>query len=193
MESALQQQIKGKQSSEMQLFVSDSSSEHEQHQPIEKDNHGPISSRSVATTIRLNRSNVGDSILSDDLRDQFEVMKRISRQAQRRILNNGTGNDDDDIHSETDHKNRHHPELKHKVRETAIETAIKVDNEINQWRDEIANLEALLLAEEDDDEDSLSSTEDDQYNNEVELGITEIAFVVQNHNENDDDGDEEQC
>lgn len=193
MESALQQQIKGKQSSEMQLFVSDSSSEHEQRQPIETDNHGPISSRSVATTIRLNRSTVGDSILSDDLRDQFEVMKRISRQAQRRNLNNGTGVDVDDIHSETDHKNSHHPELKHKVRETAIETAIKVDNEINQWRDEIANLEALLLAEEDDDEDSLSSTDDDQYNNEVELGITEIAFVVQNHNENDDDGDEEHC
>lgn len=184
------QEIKEKKQSEMRLLVSDSRCK-QQRQPSEKDNHRRTLSMSVATT-RIGHRNVGDSILSDDLRDQFEVMKRISRHAQRRSDNDGSGIDDDDRHSETGDKNSDTPELKHKVREAAIETAIKVDNEINQWRDEIANLEALLLAEEEKDEKLSSSAEGVPYNNEVELGITEIAFVVQNHSSNDDE-EEEHC
>jgi len=173
----------------MRLIVSCADSKHEhQRQPSETENHNRTTSMVIASTTetsgRMYHRNIGNSILSDDLRDQFESMKRISRQARRR------GDNDDDRYCDTGHENSNINELKRKERQTAIETAIKVDNEINQWRDDIANLEALLLAEEQDGESSSSSTKDTQCEedelrtNNNDVGITEIAFVVHHNNHN---------
>lgn len=115
------------------------------------------------------------AILSDDLRDQFETMKSIWRQARR-------GNDGNSSSNTTMIRK----DLKRKERDTALETAIKVDNEISQWRGGIADLEALLAAEE----ESESSFVQDNAEEEVAVenngppGIREIAFIARNNMNN---------
>lgn len=155
----------------------------------------------TGAAIRKN-SNVGHPILSDDLRDQFETMKRISRQVRRgnnddghhgvdASYSNSNNNSDDKVTKEEEQQRATTvKDLKRKERDTAIETAFKVDNEINQWRDGIAHLEALLLAEEENSEQSSSSTENirlrqEQHesgtktgSNNLPLGIREIEFVA---------------
>ena len=100
-----------------------------------------------------NNGNNHGAILSDDLRDQFETMKSVWRQARRSdgsvddaISSASTFNGDDTEANETRALLREG--LKRKERETAVETAIKVENEISKWQHGIADLEALLAAEE---------------------------------------------
>jgi len=97
-------------------------------------------------------ANNHNSILSDDLRDQFETMKSLWRQAHRE-------NDDDDGSSSNTTMIR--KDLKRKERDTAVETAIKIDNEINQWRGGIADLEALLAAKEESEYSVIENNEDE--------------------------------
>jgi len=171
-----------------------------------------INYRGLATgaAVRQN-SNAGDPILSDDLRDQFETMKRISRQV-RRGSNDDLCHGVDDSYSNSDNisdaevrkeEQRRRAttakDLQRKEREAAIATAVKVDNEINQWRDGIAHLEALLLAEEETSKQSSSmehlllrqeQQEEVRTNgNNVPLGIREIAYVAHNINGNIVDAD----
>lgn len=171
-----------------------------------------INYRGLATgaAVRQN-SNAGDPILSDDLRDQFETMKRISRQV-RRGSNDDLRHGVDDSYSNSDNisdaevrkeEQRRRAttakDLQRKEREAAIATAVKVDNEINQWRDGIAHLEALLLAEEETSKQSSSmehlllrqeQQEEVRTNgNNVPLGIREIAYVAHNINGNIVDAD----
>lgn len=164
----------------------------------------------TGAAVRQN-SNAGDPILSDDLRDQFETMKRISRQV-RRGSNDDLRHGVDDSYSNSDNlsdaevRNEEQrrrattaKDLKRKEREVAIATAVKVDNEINQWRDGIAHLEALLLAEEETSKQSSSmehlllrqeqQEEVRTKGNNVPLGIREIAYVAHNINGNIVDAD----
>eukprot|EP00751_Fragilariopsis_kerguelensis_P008179 CAMPEP_0170786344 /NCGR_PEP_ID=MMETSP0733-20121128/17532_1 /TAXON_ID=186038 /ORGANISM="Fragilariopsis kerguelensis, Strain L26-C5" /LENGTH=83 /DNA_ID=CAMNT_0011132143 /DNA_START=533 /DNA_END=784 /DNA_ORIENTATION=+ len=79
-------------------------------------------------------------------------MKSIWRQAQRE-------NDDDDGSSSNTTMIR--KDLKRKERDTAVETAIKIDNEISQWRGGIADLEALLAAEEQSEYSVIENNEEE--------------------------------
>lgn len=121
-------------------------------------------------------ANNNDAILSDDLRDQFETMKSVWRQARR-------GDVDSDSSSNTTVTRK---DLKRKERDTAVETAIKVDNEINQWRNGIADLEALLAAEEESELPEMEDNEEEEIagDNNGPPGIREIAFVARNNMNN---------
>lgn len=120
-----------------------------------------------------------DGILSSELRDQFEFMKTIWRQARRGHIEEGSLSSNDSTETR-ELRLRIREDLKRKEREAAVETALKVENEIATWKNGIADLEALLAAEE------------EQESNEefVELegipleegyggppGVREIAFV----------------
>lgn len=131
---------------------------------------------------RLN-SNVGEAILSADLRDQFETMKRVWRQARRQCDGVGSSSDIDEETKERRALIIH--DLKRKERDTAIETAIKVDNEISQWHNGIADLEALL-AEEKSESSSMGNIEEQQLrtNKNGPFGIRETAFVAHNSSNN---------
>merc|ERR1719343_1304299 len=106
-------------------------------------------------------------------------MKSVWRQARR-------GTEDERISSSTDdtvtqqQRAQVRKDLKRKERETAIETAIQVHNEIEKWQNGIADLEALLAAEEEQESD-----EDDGENGPP--GIREISFVRRHHNVERDD------
>lgn len=191
----------------MQLIISEeenlSCGDYQEHQRRQQTSE-MINYRGLAT-------GAGDPILSDDLRDQFETMKRISRQV-RRGSNDDLRHGVDDSYSNSDNisdaevrkeEQRRRAttakDLKRKEREAAIATAVKVDNEINQWRDGIAHLEALLLAEEETSKQSSSmehlllrqeQQEEVRTNgNNVPLGIREIAYVAHNINGNIVDAD----
>lgn len=124
-----------------------------------------------------------DAILSAELRDQFETMKSIWRQARR-------GKDDERSSSSNDNADcrgrrvRVREDLKRKEREMAVETAIKVQNEIETWQNGIADLEALLAAEEqefNEEVDDWEGAPQDEGENGPP-GIREIAFVRRSNN-----------
>jgi len=121
-----------------------------------------------------------EAILSVELRDQFENMKSIWRQARRGDDDEGSSSLNDN--SETrEQRVRVRENLKRKEREIAVETAIQVQNEISTWQNGIADLEALLAAEEEE----VPSYEFDEMEEEGENGppgIREIIFVRRNVN-----------
>lgn len=118
-----------------------------------------------------------DAILSHELRDQFETMKSIWRQARRDNGDEGSSSSNDS--SETrERRVMVREDLKRKERETAVETAIKVQNEIETWENGIADLEALLAAEE---EESGELVEEQEGENGLP-GIREIEFVRHDNN-----------
>lgn len=118
-----------------------------------------------------------DAILSHELRDQFETMKSIWRQARRDNGDEGSSSSNDS--SETrERRVMVREDLKRKERETAVETAIKVQNEIETWENGIADLEALLAAEE---EESGELVEEQEGENGLP-GIREIEFVRRDNN-----------
>lgn len=121
-----------------------------------------------------------EAILSTELRDQFETMKSIWREARRGNDEEGSSSSNDS--SETrERRVRVREDLKRKERETAIETAVKVQNEIATWQSGIADLEALLAAEEEQDYiEELNVREEVGENGPP--GIREIAFVMRNNN-----------
>lgn len=139
----------------------------------------------VNTRAQNNKDNNYGAILSDDLRDQFETMKSVWRQARR-----GAASGNDDATSSASSCNGDGTEtketralfregLKRKERETAFETAIKVENEISKWQHGIADLEALLAAEEE------YSTENGDVEDNGPPTVREIAFVTNvNNNSN---------
>jgi len=152
---------------------------------LDQEQHCVLNDGAEENTIVDNRAqnNKDGDILSDDLRDQFETMKSVWRQARR----SAASLDDDATTSACNGDGTETKELgaslleglKRKERETAVETAIKVENEISKWQHGIADLEALLAAEEE------YSTE----NGEVEEDdgppiVREIAFVANINNSN---------
>ena len=76
----------------------------------------------------------GEGVLTHELRESFEAMKAIWRQA---------GRDNEDSAA--------NEELKRKMREHAIETALAVDSEVTKWQNGVAELEAMLSAAADED------------------------------------------
>ncbi|KAL3919850.1 MAG: hypothetical protein SGILL_003546 [Bacillariaceae sp.] len=97
------------------------------------------------------------AVLSNELREQFETMKSIWRQARRPSADDLLGNEDDEDDGSSDASNPAAQEqqqpageevLRRKQRETALETALAVDAEISRWQNGIAELEAMLAAEE---------------------------------------------
>jgi hypothetical protein len=78
-----------------------------------------------------NNTGGGSSVLSNDLREQFERMQALWRHARR----------PDDEESE---------ELKRKEHSAALETAVAIESEMKMWQNGIAELEAILAEEGDD-------------------------------------------
>lgn len=104
--------------------------------PEDIQNHGPERSHES----RSSSDSSHDGVLSRELRENFEAMKAVWRQA-------GRHNGEEAAALE---------ELKRKEREQAIETALTIDSEITMWQNGIAELEAMLAAEEDPSEEGLS-------------------------------------
>ena len=103
--------------------------------------NGDQGGKSEDATGRPGSSKAGNSdVLSAELRDNFEAMKSVWRQARR---------------ADTDETE----DLRRKEREIAVETALALDAEISRWQTGIAELEALLATEESAGEDD---TESDQ-------------------------------
>jgi len=86
-----------------------------------------------------------EGVLSQELRESFESMKAVWRQA-------GRYNDEESAASE---------ELKRKERDQAVETALAIESEVCKWQNGIAELEAMLAAEEEASEEDLSEQEED--------------------------------
>lgn len=149
-----------------------SGSNHSNHCRDRKQEDLDVGKRVASAVVERNEAN--DVLLSTGLREQFETMKSIWRQARRGKEDEGSSSSTDDI--ETRHRRvRVREDLKRKERETAVETAIKVQNEIETWQNGIADLEALLAAEEEQESD-----EEEGVNGPP--GIREISFVRRNHN-----------
>ena len=130
------------------------------------------------TSPSVERNRVNDGILSAELRDQFESMKSIWRQARRG--HNEQGSPSSNESSQTREKRiMLREDLKRKEREVAVETAIKVQNEIATWQNGIADLEALLAAEEEQElnEETVEWEGVPQEEDNGPLGIREIEFV----------------
>jgi len=145
--------------------------------------HNELEVEDQQKSVAVERSTISDGLLSAELRDQFEHMKSIWRQAHR-------GNDDERSLSSNDSSQprekrfRVREDLKRKQREAAVETAIQVETEITAWQNGIADLEALLAAEE-DEESSVEVDgwqEDPQDGEHGPPGIREIAFVRRHNN-----------
>jgi hypothetical protein len=139
--------------------------------------------------------NIGESssnILSDELREQFETMKAVWRQAKRASSSLSAhddgeegeyGENDEEVHLQGQEQQqprrqylqRQVEELKRKQRETAVETAVAVDAEVQRWKDGIADLEALLAAEDlssgDDDLDNATDEEAEESFNGREIVV----------------------
>ena len=129
-----------------------------------------VGNRTASAVVERNEGN--DVLLSTELRDQFETMKSIWRRARRGQEDEGSSSSMED--TETRHRRvRVREDLKRKEREIAVETAIKVQNEIETWQNGIADLEALLAAEEEE--------ESDEEGQNGPPGIREIAFVRRNY------------
>lgn len=131
----------------------------------------------ASPAIEVDRCN--DGILSSELRDQFESMKSIWRQARRGHDDEGSCSSNDNSEAR-ERKLQAREDLKRKEREVAVETALKIQNEITTWQNGIADLEALLAAEEDQ-----ASNDDDVPDEEGDNGppgIREIAFIGRSNN-----------
>jgi len=140
-----------------------------EQQELHQQDHG---AESEAASLERIPSN--DAILSMDLRNQFEAMKTVWRQARR-------GDEDvDDSSSSPEQRATAMAELKRKERETAVETAIKVEKEITSWKNSIADLEALLAAEE--AQEAYEELQAGQEGENGPPGIREIAFVRRSRN-----------
>lgn len=145
---------------------------------IEEQQQHELGTENRSASASLERDPRSDgAILSDDLRDQFETMKSVWRQARR-------GSEDVDSSSLNDssvtreHRGNVRAELKRKERETAVETAIKVEREIALWQEGIADLEALLAAEDEHEFSEETAVEQQAVEEENgPPGIREIAFV----------------
>lgn len=136
------------------------------------------------TSAALQGNRINHGILSAELRDQFESMKSIWRQARRGHNEQGSSSSNDS--SQTKEKRiRSREDLKRKEREVAVETAIKVQNEIATWQNGIADLEALLAAEEEYDinEEAVEWEGVPQGGDNGPIGIREIEFVRGINNE----------
>jgi len=128
--------------------------------PIEEDDISPPQDGdSMERLGRSSYSERGDSdnqgVISDELRQNFEAMKEVWREADRE--------------SEADAAMLE--ELRHKERSQAIETALAVESEIAKWQVGIAELEALLAAgtDEDDAEVAMSYPEEERGSNEDQV------------------------
>jgi len=149
-----------------------SGSNHSKQRIDRKKEELDVGNRVASDVVERNES--GDVLLSSGLREQFETMKSVWRQARR-------GTEGERISSSTDdtvtqqRRAQVRKDLKRKERETAIETAIQVQNEIEKWQNGIADLETLLAAEEEEESD-----EEEGENGPP--GIREIAFVRRHHN-----------
>jgi hypothetical protein len=93
------------------------------------------------------------AVLSDELREQFETMKAVWRQARRPSADD-LGEDADKSEAQDAVEDE---EVRRKQRKTAVETALAVDAEISRWKNGIAELEAMLAAEDANREDDSSS------------------------------------
>eukprot|EP00980_Cylindrotheca_fusiformis_P029946 scaffold24080_cov142-Cylindrotheca_fusiformis.AAC.1 len=100
--------------------------------PPVDDNHGEESVNG-STASRGGRES---SVLSNDLREQFENMKTAWRRARR-----STGDDGEELRRKEEER-------------AALDTAVAVESEMERWRNGIAELEAMLAEEEEDDESS---------------------------------------
>lgn len=105
------------------------------HGDMAKNNHGEQESNNNNNNTRSSHRGGSDGVLSQDLRESFEAMKAVWRQA---------GRDSGEDLAATE-------ELKRKEREQAIETALAVDSEVTKWQNGIAELEALLAAADEED------------------------------------------
>lgn len=123
------------------------------------------------------------NVLSDELRDQFETMKAVWRQAKRASSLEGDEQEGSQhaSHQRGDHEPLPHQphlpdqDLKRKARDVAVDTALAVHDEIARWQNGIADLEALLAAED-------VSDLDEEEGNEAAveaLGVQEV-YVVRN-------------
>jgi len=147
-----------------------SGSNHSSHCIDKKQEGLDVGNRAASAVVEGNEAN--DALLSSELREQFETMKSIWRQARRDQEDERSSSSTDD--TETRHRRLSvRKDLKRKEREAALETAIKVQNEIETWQNGIADLEALLANEEEEE-----SEEEEGENGPP--GIREIAFVRRN-------------
>lgn len=139
-------------------------------------------SRSASDSLERNPINVGP-VLSDDLRDQFEAMKSVWRQARR-----GSGDFDTSLSTGSnvarERQENLREELKRKERETAIETAIMMERELSLWQEGIADLEALLADEDEQESNEETLAEADEHSeveDDIPLGIREVVFAREMH------------
>ncbi|KAG7358988.1 hypothetical protein IV203_015577 [Nitzschia inconspicua] len=102
------------------------------------------------------------TVLSEELREQFEAMKAVWRQSKR----SDSGED-----GTRSGNNALREELKRKERETAVETALAVDEEISRWENGIAELEVMLAAEEDNSIDSDSQDSEGETTDSLQQGV----------------------
>ena len=141
------------------------------------ENQGPSDAENHPRLPAGDENRVSDGILSAELRDQFESMKSIWRQARRGHGEQGSSSSNDSSQTK-ENRTRSREDLKRKEREIAVETAIKVQNEITTWQNGIADLEALLAAEEQESNDESGEWEVmPQEEENVPVAIREIAFV----------------
>ena len=138
----------------------------EHHEQLDAENH--------PASLALEGDRCNDGILSSELRDQFESMKSIWRQARRGHDDEGScsSNENSEVR---ERKIRIREDLKRKEREVAVETALKIENEITSWQNGIADLEALLAAEEEQAANENGVPEED--GDDGPPGIREIAFI----------------
>lgn len=142
------------------------------------DNPGKSNGENRPASIAEQGNRVNDGILSAELRDQFESMKSIWRQARRGHNEQGSSSSTDSSQTK-ERRIRLREDLKRKEREVAVETAIKVQNEIATWQNGIADLEALLAAEEEQElnEEAVGWEGVPQGVENGPFGIREIEFV----------------
>lgn len=122
--------------------------------------------------VKDKKAESSSGVLSDELREQFETMKAVWRQTKR------ANSVDEDIQ---DGNLPCQEELKRKERETAVETALAVDEEISRWKNGIAELEAMLAAEEDSSVGSNISEDDSMEEHQEGVQGQQRAGVVRMH------------
>jgi hypothetical protein len=138
--------------------------------PIEENNipqHGDVERRLRQASHEKegcrNVSYNNQGVIPDELRQNFDAMMAIWRQADRQ---NGVDSADLD-------------ELRRKERAQAIETALAVEAEIVKWQTGIAELEAMLAADDDEDDvDRYNHDEERGSNNEVVDGSLQVHPVA---------------
>lgn len=161
---------------DMQLVIpiEDTSSGSSISNHCKEEHHEQSDSENYPASSALEEDRCNDGILSSELRDQFESMKSIWRQARRGHDDEGSCSSNENSEAR-ERKIRIREDLKRKEREVAVETALKIENEITTWQNGIADLEALLAAEEEQAANEDGDPEaDGDYGHP---GIREIAFI----------------